>query len=102
MPLYAHVPTRTDTPAIDGRYLGPYSPEEMKDLAKRCPDTFSSRATSLRSAGLAQRGCSYSDKAGLQVYEMIRGGEEITLSVVEGGASSGRWPSPARASKASM
>ena len=82
MPLYAHVPTRTDTPAIDGRYLRPLSPEEMKDLAKRCPDTlprlYAPQDGTERLFILRQ--------GRVQVYEMIRGGEEITLSVVEGGS----------------
>ena len=65
--------------------LGPLSEEEMEDLAKRTPDTY-----------LEQDDILYTPKDGTErlfilkkgqgaVYEVNRGGEEVTLSVVEDG-----------------
>src|SRR5215211_1018156 len=65
--------------------LGPLSDEEMKDLAKRTPDTF-----------LEQEDILYTPKEGterlfilkegrVQLYEVNGEGDEITLSVIEDG-----------------
>jgi hypothetical protein len=44
--------------------LGPLSDEEMEDLAKRTPDTSSSKMTSSTPHSTAPRGCSSSRRVG--------------------------------------
>ena len=75
--------------------LGPLSPEEMEDLAKRTPDTFLERGDVLYAPQDPTDPTDPKDgtqrlfilKQGrVQVYEVDRGGDEITLSVVEGGS----------------
>jgi CRP/FNR family cyclic AMP-dependent transcriptional regulator len=66
--------------------FGPLSPEEMKDLAKRCPDTFLEQGDVLYAPQDGTERLFILKQGRVQVYEMIRGGEEITLSVVEGGS----------------
>jgi CRP/FNR family cyclic AMP-dependent transcriptional regulator len=66
--------------------FGPLSPEEMEDLAKRTPDTFLDRGDVLYSPQDGAERLFILKKGRVQVYELDpRGGEEITLSVVEGG-----------------
>jgi CRP/FNR family transcriptional regulator len=66
--------------------FGPLSPEEMEDLAKRTPDTFLERGDVLYSPQDGADRLFILKKGRVQVYEVDRGGEEITLSVIEGGA----------------
>ena len=66
--------------------FGPLSPEEMEDLAKRTPDTFLERGDVLYSPQDGADRLFILKKGRVQVYEVDRGGEEITLSVVEGGS----------------
>jgi len=66
--------------------LGPLSPEEMEDLAKRTPDTFLEEGDVLYSPQDGTERLFILKKGRVQVYELDRSGEEITLSVVEGGA----------------
>jgi CRP/FNR family transcriptional regulator, cyclic AMP receptor protein len=66
--------------------LGPLSPEEMEDLAKRTPDTFLEQGDVLYSPQDGAQRLFILKKGRVQVYEVDRGGEEITLSVVEGGS----------------
>jgi CRP/FNR family transcriptional regulator, cyclic AMP receptor protein len=66
--------------------FGPLSPEEMEDLAKRTPDTFLEQGDVLYSPQDGADRLFILKKGRVQVYEVDRGGEEITLSVVEGGA----------------
>ena len=65
--------------------FGPLSPEEMEDLAKRTPDTFLDGGDVLYSPQDGAERLFILKKGRVQVYELDRGGEEITLSVVEGG-----------------
>jgi CRP/FNR family transcriptional regulator len=83
--LYAHVPERTDTLAFDGRYPRSLSEEEREDLAKRTPDTFLERGDVLYSPKDSIERLFILKKGRVQLYEVDRGGEEITLSVVEEG-----------------
>ena len=66
--------------------FGPLSPGEMEDLAKRTPDTFLERGDVLYSPQDGADRLFILKKGRVQVYEVDRGGEEITLSVIEGGA----------------
>ena len=65
--------------------FGPLSPEEMEDLAKRTPDTFLEEGDVLYSPQDGTQRLFILKKGRVQVYEVDRSGEEITLSVVEGG-----------------
>ena len=66
--------------------LGPLSSEEMEDLAKRTPDTFLEGGDVLYVPQDGTERLFILKKGRVQVYEVDRGGEEITLSVIEGGA----------------
>ena len=66
--------------------FGPLSPGEMEDLAKRTPDTFLERGDVLYSPQDGADRLFILKKGRVQVYEVDRGGEEITLSVIEGGS----------------
>jgi CRP/FNR family transcriptional regulator len=66
--------------------FGPLSPGEMEDLAKRTPDTFLDGGDVLYSPQDGAERLFILKKGRVQVYELDRGGEEITLSVVEGGS----------------
>ena len=66
--------------------FGPLSPEEMEDLAKRTPDTFLDGGDVLYSPQDGAERLFILKKGRVQVYEVGQSGEEITLSVVEGGS----------------
>jgi len=66
--------------------FGPLSPGEMEDLAKRTPDTFLDGGDVLYSPQDGAERLFILKKGRVQVYELDRGGEEITLSVIEGGS----------------
>jgi CRP/FNR family transcriptional regulator, cyclic AMP receptor protein len=66
--------------------FGPLSPEEMEDLAKRTPDTFLERGDVLYSPQDGADRLFILKKGRVQVYEVGQSGEEITLSVIEGGS----------------
>jgi CRP/FNR family transcriptional regulator, cyclic AMP receptor protein len=66
--------------------FGPLSPGEMEDLAKRTPDTFLERGDVLYSPQDGAQRLFILKKGRVQVYEVGQSGEEITLSVVEGGS----------------
>ena len=66
--------------------FGPLSPGEMEDLAKRTPDTFLDGGDVLYSPQDGAERLFILKKGRVQVYEVDRGGEEITLSVVESGS----------------
>jgi CRP/FNR family cyclic AMP-dependent transcriptional regulator len=65
--------------------LGPLSEEEMEDLAKRTPDTFLDQGDVLYSPRDSTERLFILKKGRVQVYEVDRGGDEITLSMVEDG-----------------
>jgi CRP/FNR family transcriptional regulator len=65
--------------------LGPLSEEEMEELAKRTPDTFLERGDVLYTPQDGTERLFILKKGRVQLYEVERGGEEITLSVVEDG-----------------
>jgi CRP/FNR family transcriptional regulator len=65
--------------------FGPLSPEEMEDLAKRTPDTFLEQGDVLYTPQDGTERLFILKKGRVQVYEVDRGGKEITLSVVEDG-----------------
>ena len=65
--------------------LGPLSEEEMNDLAKRCPDTHLEQGDVLYTPKDGTERLFILKKGRVQVYEVDRGGDEITLSMVEGG-----------------
>jgi CRP/FNR family cyclic AMP-dependent transcriptional regulator len=65
--------------------LGPLSEEEMNDLAKRCPDTHLEQGDVLYAPQDGTERLFILKQGRVQVYEVDRGGDEITLSVVEGG-----------------
>ena len=65
--------------------LGPLSEEEMEDLAKRTPDTFLEQGDVLYSPRESTERLFILKKGRVQLYEVDRGGEEMTLSVVEDG-----------------
>ena len=65
--------------------LGPLSDEEMEDLAKRSPDTFLEQGDILYTPKNGAERLFILKEGRVQCYEIDRAGEEITLSVVEGG-----------------
>jgi CRP/FNR family cyclic AMP-dependent transcriptional regulator len=65
--------------------LGPLSDEEMDDLAKRTPDTFLEQGDILYGPQDGTERLFILKKGRVQLYEVDRGGEEITLSVIEDG-----------------
>ena len=65
--------------------LGPLSDEELEDLAKRAPDTFLEQEDILYSPQHGTERLFILKKGRVQLYEVDRGGEEITLSVIEDG-----------------
>ena len=65
--------------------LGPLSEEEMNDLAKRCPDTHLEQGDVLYAPQDGTERLFILKQGRVQVYEIDRSGEEITLSVVEDG-----------------
>jgi len=65
--------------------LGPLSEEEMEELAKRAPDTFLERGDVLYTPQDGTERLFILKEGRVQLYEVERGGEEITLSVVEDG-----------------
>jgi CRP/FNR family transcriptional regulator len=65
--------------------LGPLSDEELEDLAKRTPDTYLEEGDVLYTPKEGAERLFILKKGRVQVYEIDRSGEEITLSVVEGG-----------------
>jgi len=68
--------------------LGPLSPEELEELAKRVPDTYLEQGDILYTP---QQGPDSTErlfilkKGRVQVYQISQEGSEITLSVIEGG-----------------
>jgi CRP/FNR family cyclic AMP-dependent transcriptional regulator len=65
--------------------LGPLSDEELEDLAKRTPDTFLEQDDILYSPQEGTERLFILKKGRVQLYEVAREGDEITLSVVEDG-----------------
>jgi CRP/FNR family transcriptional regulator len=65
--------------------LGPLSDEEMEDLAKRIPDTFLEQEDILYTPKEGTERLFILKKGRVQLYEIDRSGEEITLSVIEDG-----------------
>jgi CRP/FNR family transcriptional regulator len=65
--------------------LGPLSDEELEDLAKRTPDTFLEQDDILYSPQEGTQRLFILKKGRVQLYEVAREGDEITLSVVEDG-----------------
>jgi CRP/FNR family cyclic AMP-dependent transcriptional regulator len=65
--------------------LGPLSDEEMEDLAKQSPDTFLEQGDVLYGPQDGAERLFILKKGRVQLYEVDRGGEEITLSVIEDG-----------------
>jgi CRP/FNR family cyclic AMP-dependent transcriptional regulator len=65
--------------------LGPLSEQELEDLAKRTPDTFLEHGDVLYTPQEGTERLFMLKKGRVQVYEIDREGEEITLSIVEGG-----------------
>jgi CRP/FNR family transcriptional regulator, cyclic AMP receptor protein len=65
--------------------LGPLSEEELVDLAKRTPDTYLEQGDVLYTPREGAERLFILKKGRVQVYELDRSGEEITLSVVEDG-----------------
>jgi CRP/FNR family transcriptional regulator, cyclic AMP receptor protein len=65
--------------------LGPLSEEELEDLAKRTPDTFLEQEDILYTPKEGPQRLFILKKGRVQLYEVDRGGEEITLSVIEDG-----------------
>ena len=66
--------------------LGPLSREETEDLAKRIPDTHLEQGDVLYTPQDGTERLFVLKRGRVQVYEVDRGGEEVTLSVVEGGS----------------
>ena len=66
--------------------LGPLSDEELEDLAKRTPDTYLEQGDVLYTPREGAERLFILKKGRVQVYEIDRSGEEITLSVVEDGS----------------
>jgi CRP/FNR family transcriptional regulator, cyclic AMP receptor protein len=66
-------------------FLGPLSDEEMEDLAKHTPDTFLEHGDVLYTPQEGTQRLFILKKGRVQVYEIDHSGDEITLSVVEGG-----------------
>jgi CRP/FNR family cyclic AMP-dependent transcriptional regulator len=65
--------------------LGPLSDDEMEDLAKRSPDTFLEQGDVLYGPQDGAERLFILKKGRVQLYEVDRGGEEVTLSVIEDG-----------------
>jgi CRP/FNR family cyclic AMP-dependent transcriptional regulator len=65
--------------------LGPLSEEEMEDLAKRIPDTFLEQDDVLYTPKEGTERLFVLKEGRVQLYQVNREGEEITLSVVEDG-----------------
>jgi len=65
--------------------LGPPSDEEMEDLAKRAPDTFLEEDDILYTPKEGTERLFILKEGRVQCYEIGDDGDEITLSVVEGG-----------------
>ena len=65
--------------------LGPLSGEELEDLARRVPDTHLEEGDVLYSPQDGKERLFVLKEGRVQVYEVDRGGEEVTLSVIEGG-----------------
>jgi CRP/FNR family cyclic AMP-dependent transcriptional regulator len=65
--------------------LGPLSDEEMEDLAKQSPDTFLEQGDVLYGPQDGAERLFILKKGRVHLYEVDRGGEEITLSVIEDG-----------------
>jgi CRP/FNR family cyclic AMP-dependent transcriptional regulator len=65
--------------------LGPLSEEEMKDLAKRAPDTFLEQDDILYTPKEGTERLFILKKGRVQLYEVNGDGDEITLSVIEDG-----------------
>jgi len=65
--------------------FSPLSPLEMEELAKRSPDTFLEQGDILYTPKDGTERLFILKKGRVQLYEVDRGGEEITLSVVEDG-----------------
>lgn len=65
--------------------LGPLSEEEMEEFAMRVPDTYLEQGDILYTPHESSERLFILKKGRVQVYEMDQAGDEITLSVVEGG-----------------
>ena len=65
--------------------LGPLSEEELEDLARRVPDTHLEEGDVLYSPQDGKERLFVLKEGRVQVYEVDRGGEEVTLSVIEDG-----------------
>ena len=65
--------------------LGPLSEEEMEEFAQRVPDTYLEQGDILYTPRESSERLFILKKGRVQVYEMDQAGDEITLSVVEGG-----------------
>jgi CRP/FNR family cyclic AMP-dependent transcriptional regulator len=65
--------------------LGPLSDEEMENLAKRTPDTFLEQDDILYTPKEGTERLFILKKGRVQVYEIDKEGEEVTLSVIEDG-----------------
>jgi CRP/FNR family cyclic AMP-dependent transcriptional regulator len=65
--------------------LGPLSEEEMQELAERVPDTYLEQGDILYTPHESSERLFILKKGRVQVYEIDQTGDEITLSVVEGG-----------------
>ena len=65
--------------------LGPLSDEEMEELVKRTPDTFLDEDDILYTPKEGTQRLFIPKKGRVQLYEIDRSGEEITLSVIEDG-----------------
>jgi CRP/FNR family transcriptional regulator, cyclic AMP receptor protein len=63
--------------------FAPLSQEEMEDLAQRTPDTFLEQGDMLYTPQDGTERLFVLKKGRVQVYEIDKGGEEITLSVIE-------------------
>ena len=65
--------------------LGPLSEEQMEDLARRAPDTFLEKEDILYTPKEGTERLFILKKGRVQLYEVNRDGEEVTLSVIEDG-----------------
>jgi CRP/FNR family cyclic AMP-dependent transcriptional regulator len=65
--------------------LGPLSDEQLEDLAKRAPDTFLDEEDILYTPKEGTERLFVLKKGRMQLYEVNRDGEEVTLSVIEDG-----------------
>jgi CRP/FNR family transcriptional regulator, cyclic AMP receptor protein len=66
--------------------FGPLSDEELEDLAKRTPDTSLEKGDVLYSPQDGTERLFILKKGRVQLYEIGDGGDEITLSMIEGGS----------------